>query len=188
MVGQDLSEFTISGSRWFGHKWNAFYLSMVHIPAALSDYPSVLIKLSLRVIIGSGLMVSICLDVWTFFLLVPYFQKWSNADDLDILALITSLIRSVKKVDKLQLDRWPTCAAILKCTSNDGAISYQLQEIVQFKAAKTYFSSMYKDYCSKVSGCIKARLAWSDIQLWFCTCHSRVAESTRWRWSLRSCR
>ena len=36
---------------------------------------------------------------------------------------------------------------------------------VQFEAAKTYFSNMYKDYCSKVSDCIKARLAWSDLQL-----------------------
>ena len=30
---------------------------------------------------------------------------------------------------------------------------------------KIYFTSTYKDYCSKVSNCIKSRLAWSDLQL-----------------------
>ena len=88
-------------------------------------------------------------------------SKVMQSDDLDILAVLTSLLRSVKEVDKLSsthLDRWPTYAAtLLKCTNNDdGAISYQSQELVQFETAKTYFTSTYKDYCSKVSDCIKS--------------------------------
>ena len=35
---------------------------------------------------------------------------------------------------------------------------------MQFEAAKKYIASTYKDYCSKVSNCIKSRLAWSDLQ------------------------
>ena len=56
-------------------------------------------------------------------------SKVLQSDDLDILAVLTSLLRSVKEVDKLSsthLDRWPTYAAtLLKCTNDNGAISYQ---------------------------------------------------------------
>ena len=90
-------------------------------------------------------------------------SKVMQSDDLDILAVLTSLIRSVKEVDKLSsthLDRWPTHAAtLLKCTNNNGAMSYQSQKLVHFHAAKIYFTSTYKNYCSKVSNCIKSRLA-----------------------------
>lgn len=96
-------------------------------------------------------------------------SKVMQSDDLDILAALTSLLRSVKEVDKLSstpLERWPTYAAtLLKCTNNDGAISYQSQVLVQFEAAKALYASKYKDYCSTVSECIKSRLAWSDLQL-----------------------
>ena len=55
-------------------------------------------------------------------------SKVMQSNDLDILAAITSLLRSVKEVDKLSstpLDRWPTYAAtLLKCTENDGATFY----------------------------------------------------------------
>jgi len=77
----------------------------------------------------------------------------------------------MKEVDKLSsthLDRWSTYAATLhKCANNDGAVSYQSQKLVNFDSAKTYFTSTYKNYCSKVSD-FKSRLAWSDLQGYFC--------------------
>ena len=169
-----------SGSRWIGHKWNAMkrvlckYGAYTSHIVALSDDPSVksVDKAKLKGYYRQWTNGKYLLDCAFFVdLLSPctILSKVMQSDDLDILAVLTSLIRSVKEVDKLsstQLHRWPTYATtLLKCTSNDGAISYQLQEIVQFEAAKTYFSSRYKEYCSKVSDCIKARLAWSDLQL-----------------------
>jgi len=64
--------------------------------------------------------------------------KVMQSDDIDILAILISLSRSVKEVDKLSsthLDGWPTYAAtLLNCTNNSGAISYQSQELVKFEA------------------------------------------------------
>ena len=66
-------------------------------------------------------------------------SKVMQSDDLDILTVLTSLLRSVKEVDELSsthLDRWPTYAAtLLKCTNNNGAISYRSQELLQSEAA-----------------------------------------------------
>ena len=85
-----------------------------------------------------------------------YYQKWTNAkyllgcafyvdllvpctilskvmqfDDLDILSTLTSLLKSVKELEKLNstpLDKWPTYASTLsKCTENEGIVCYQLQ-------------------------------------------------------------
>lgn len=92
-----------------------------------------------------------------------------QSDDLDILAALTSLLRFMNDVDKLSstpLDRLPTYATTLqKCTENDSATFYQSQELKQFVTAKAYLISNYKNYCSKVSHCIKSRLAWSDLQM-----------------------
>ena len=52
-------------------------------------------------------------------------SKVMQSDDLDILGVLSSLLRSVKEVDKLSLthlDRLPTYAAtFLKCKNNSGA-------------------------------------------------------------------
>lgn len=169
-----------SGSRWVSHKWNAMkrILSKYgaytgHIAALSEDHsvkPDDRAKLrgyyqqwtNGKYLLGCALFVD---------LLTPctILSKVMQSNDLDILAAITSLLRSVKEVDKLSstpLDRWPTYAAtLLKCTENDGATFYQSQELKQFATAKVYFTSNYKTYCSKVSHCIKSRLAWSDLQM-----------------------
>ena len=168
-----------SGSRWICHKWNAMkcvlskYGAYTSHLAALSEDPTVKsadkakLKGYYRQWINGKYLLGCALFVD---LLTPctILSKVLQSDDLDILPVLTSLLRSVKEVDKLSsthLDRWPTYAAtLLKCTNDNGAISYQSQELVQFEAAKTYFTSTYKDYCSKVSDCIKSRLAWSDLQ------------------------
>ena len=92
-------------------------------------------------------------------------------DDLDILSVLTSLLRSVKEIEKLSmtaLDKWLTYAATLvKCTGNDGAIIYHSQNLKGFVEAKAYFDKNCKEYCSKVNDCLKStgcRLAWSDLR------------------------
>ena len=160
-----------SGSRWISHKWNAMkcvlskYGAYTSHLAALSEDPTVKSadKAKLKGYYRQWINAKYLLGCALFLnLLNPctILSKVMQSDDLDILAVLTSLLRSVKEVDILSsthLDRWPTYAAtLLKCTNNNGAISYQSQELVQFEAAKTYFTSTYKDYCSKVSDCIKS--------------------------------
>ena len=90
-------------------------------------------------------------------------------DDLDILSVLTSLLQSVKEIEKLSttsLDKWSTYAATLvKCTGNDRATIYQSQNLKGFVEAKAYFDRNYKECCSKVNDCLKSRLAWSDLQM-----------------------
>jgi len=96
-------------------------------------------------------------------------SKVMQHDDLDILSVLSSMLRSVKEIEKLSmtsLDKWSTYAATLaKCTVNDGTTTYQSQNLKGFVEAKAYFSNHYREYCSKVNGCLKSRLAWSDLQL-----------------------
>ena len=169
-----------SGSRWITHKWNAMkrvlskYDAYTTHLASLSADPSVnsLDRAKLRgyylkwtnakYLLGCALFVD---------LLTPcsILSKVMQHDDLDILSVLTSLLRSVKEIEKLSstsLDKWSTYAATLvKCTEKDGAIIYQSQDLKGFVEAKTYFSRNYKEYCSKVSDCLKSRLAWSDLQM-----------------------
>ena len=104
-------------------------------------------------------------------LLVPctILSKVMQFDDLDILSTLTSLLKSVRELEKLSstpLDKWPTYASTLsKCTENEGTVCYQLQNLKQFENAKSYFASNYKAYCTKVKSCMKSRLTWSDVQM-----------------------
>ena len=60
-----------------------------------------------------------------------------QCDDLDILSTLTSLLKSVKEVEKLSftpLDKWPTYAStLLKCTENEGNVLYESQKLKNFK-------------------------------------------------------
>ena len=42
---------------------------------------------------------------------------------------------------------------------------YQSQHLKQYDVAKSYFEKHRGSYCSKVSECIKSRLAWTDLEL-----------------------
>ena len=90
-------------------------------------------------------------------------------DDLDILSVLTSLLQSVKEIEKLStmpLSKWSTYLAVLgKCNESDSVTAYQSQGLKKFVEAKMYFEENYKVYCSKVSDCLKSRLAWSDLQM-----------------------
>ena len=66
----------------------------------------------------------------------------------------------------MPLSKWSTYSVVLgKCTESDSATAYQSQGLTKFVEAKMYFEENYKVYCSKVSDCLKSRLAWSDLQM-----------------------
>ena len=104
-------------------------------------------------------------------LLVPcaIFSKVMQRDEVDILCAMTSMIKTVKEINKLgtlPLDRWPTYAATLKkIMLEDSEYVYQCQAIKSFNEAKTMLTSKHKDYCSSITECLKSRLKWSDLDL-----------------------
>ena len=54
--------------------------------------------------------------------------KVMQSDDLDILAVLPSLLRSIKEVEKLSsthLDRWPTYAATVQMTMEPYHINHR---------------------------------------------------------------
>ena len=56
-------------------------------------------------------------------------------------------------------------ASILeKCKGEGGKTVYQCQELKKILAAKTYYESHSKEYCSNIIDSIKARISWSNIQ------------------------
>ena len=169
-----------SGSRWISHKWNAMRRVLskygaytTHI-ARLSQDPSVkavdqaklkgyyLKWTNAKYLLGCALFAD-------FLSPCSILSKVMQSDDLDILAVLSSFLRSVKEIDKLSsssLERWPTyVSTLLKCVETDGAVAYQSQKLKSFLEAKRYFESMYKAYCAKVSDCLKSRLSWSDLEM-----------------------
>lgn len=104
-------------------------------------------------------------------LLLPcsIFSKVMQEDDLDVLGAFTSLLRTVKELNKLSskgLEHWPTYSATLKkLTEENRKTVYQLQALTHVARAKEHYSSNHKQYCPSVTSCLKARLAWSDLQL-----------------------
>lgn len=169
-----------SGSRWISHKLAALkrvlskHGAYTHHLAALSEDSSVksIDRSKLRgyhtkwtegkYIIGCAVFVD---------LLTPcsVFSKVMQSDEVDILAAVTSLLKTMKETEKLRskpLDQWPTYAATMKKISPEGEqMVYQHQEIKKYSEAQTYYQGRSQDYCSKVTECIRSRMAWSDLQL-----------------------
>ena len=42
---------------------------------------------------------------------------------------------------------------------------YQCQELKKLSDAQGYYQDRFQDYCSRVTECIRSRMAWSDLQL-----------------------
>ena len=97
------------------------------------------------------------------------FSKVMQNDEVDILAAVTSLLKTMKETEKLRskpLDQWPTYAATMKKISSEGEEKvYQCQKIKKYSKAQTYYQNRSQDYCSKVNECIRSCMAWSDLQL-----------------------
>ena len=91
-----------------------------------------------------------------------------QSDDLDVLAAFTSLLRTVKEVNKLSskpLDQWPTYAATLqKIILEDEKRVYQCQILRHYDEAIDHYSTHHQEHCTSITSCLKSRLAWSDLQ------------------------
>ena len=142
-----------SGLRWVTHKLSA----MKRVLSKFGAYTSHLTALSEGSSVKSADRAKLrgYLSKWVdakyllgcaFFidLLLPcsIFSKVMQEDDLDVLGAFTSLLRTVKELNKLSskgLEHWPIYAATLKKVTEEN--------------------------CSSVTTCLKARLAWSDLQL-----------------------
>ena len=104
-------------------------------------------------------------------LLLPcsIFSKVMQSDTLDVLSAFTSLLRSVKELNKLgskDLEHWPTYTATRKKITEENEESVcQCQARKRVAQAKEHYSSHYQEYCSSVTTCRKTTLAWSDLQL-----------------------
>ena len=136
-----------SGSRWIGHKWGA----MKRILSKFGAYTNHLATLSEDVTTRPADRSK----------LKGYYKQWVNAkyllgcaafcdllapcmilskvmqyDHLDILQALTSVLQTVKEIEKRSttaLDQWPTYAATVeKCTEEDGKTEYQCQELKKF--------------------------------------------------------
>ena len=169
-----------SGTRWVTHKLSA----MKRIISKFGAYTSHLVALSedsstkaadrakLKGYLKKWLDAKYLLGCAFFVdLLLPcsVFSKSMQSDEVDIVGAMSSLLRTVKEVDKLSscgLERWPTYAATLaKITEEDGKRVYQLQEIKCFAQAKDHFTANFNEFCASVTTCFRTRLAWSDLQL-----------------------
>jgi len=97
------------------------------------------------------------------------FSKVMQADEIDILGALTSLLRTQKEIEKLQslpFSQWPVYSSTLKkITDNNGKKYFQGQELKRFNEAVTYFENHGQEYCLKLRECLRSRLGWSDQQL-----------------------
>lgn len=97
------------------------------------------------------------------------FSKMMQSDEVDILAALTALLKTMKETDKFNsksLDQWPTYGTtIKKITCEHGEMVYQCQELRKFSDAQSYYQNHFQDYCSRVTECIRSRMAWSNLQL-----------------------
>ncbi len=169
-----------SGSRWVGHKFNAMkrilskYGAYTNHLAALSEDPTVKSadQAKLRGYYTKWVNGKYLLGCAVFTdLLAPcaILSKVLQYDQLNIIVALNSILRTVKETEKLSstpLEQWATFAATLKkCTSENGNTIYQCQELKSFASAKAYYETHCAEYCTKVTQCIRRRLAWSDLQL-----------------------
>ena len=108
---------------------------------------------------------AICVD-----LLTPCvsLSKVMQQDNLDILAALTGLVKSVKELEKLEslpLQQWATyVSTVRKCSKEGENTIYQAQQLKNFDAAETHFENHHVEYCTLIKNNIKSRLAWSDLQ------------------------
>ena len=96
------------------------------------------------------------------------FSKVMQYDTLDVLGAFTSLLRTVKEVNKLSsksLEHWPTYSSTLKgITKEDGDKMYQHQHLQYYDQAVQHFTSHSQEYCTSITACLKSRLAWQDLE------------------------
>ena len=169
-----------SGSRWVSHKLSA----MRRILSKYGAYTNHLTALSqdhtvksadraklhgycsrwteAKYLLGCAVFVDVLMPC-------AIFSKVMQSDELDILAALTSLLRTIKETEKLSslpLAQWPVYSATLKKLSQEnGKKVYQCQELKKFSEGQSYYERHYKEFCTQVIECLRSRMAWSDQQV-----------------------
>jgi hypothetical protein len=147
-----------SGSRWVSHKLSA----LKRILSKYGAYSSHLIALSKDSSVKSSdrakfsgycnrwLQAKYLLGCAFFVdILTPcaIFSKIMQSNELDIVAALTSLLRTVKETERLrtsQLNKWPVYSATMKQIKDEnGKNVYQCQEL-------KYFNDLIRSFCDKV--------------------------------------
>ena len=164
-----------SGTRWITHKLSSMkrivsnFGAYAHHLATLSEDSSVksteraklrgyyLKWTHAKYVLGCALFID---------LLTPcsIFSKVMQCDEIDIVAALTSLLKTLREVEKLAskpLHQWATysttCSKFIRqhSTSTDTTeYDYQIQKVKCFNTADEYFIAHYNDYCKGVSQCI----------------------------------
>ena len=174
-----------SGSRWVSHKLNA----MKRVLSKYGAYASHLIALTADSSVKDVDRAKLCgyVSKWidakyllgcAFFvnLLSPcaILSKVLQEDDVDVLEAFTSLLRTVKDINKLSnkpLEQWKTYSTTIKKITITSASSsgkaediYQYQGLRNLTQAKSFYEAKHQEYCTAITACMKSRLAWSDLR------------------------
>ena len=158
-------------SRWVSHKLNAMkrvlskFGEYTNHFALLSGDSSVKVsdKAKLQGFYNKWVDAKYMLGCVLFVhLLLPcaIFSKVMQRDDLDVLGAFTSLLRTVKEINRLSsksLEHWSINTE--KVTNEGGEMLYQYQTLKNFEKPKELYQSHHHEYCSFVIGCLKSRLA-----------------------------
>ena len=172
-----------SGSRWVTHKLNAmkrilskFGAYTNHI-ATLSEDRSVnsVDRAKLKGYHKKWVEAKYVLGCAIFIDLLSPCSMFSRAmqnDEIDILGALTGVLQTLKETNRLGskgIEQWPTYAAtmrkiVLEGEENDSAM-YQCQELKNYSAAASFYTSKHKEYADRIVQCIKSRLSWSDLDL-----------------------
>ena len=81
-------------------------------------------------------------------------------NQLDILAALDCLLRSVKEVEKLESTQAHTCSHGQKCSKEGDSTIKKAQQLKDFDTVQTHFESHHEKYCTLIN---KSRLAWSNL-------------------------
>ena len=92
------------------------------------------------------------------------FSKAMQAEEIDILGALMSLLRSLKEIEKLAglpLSQWPTYASTLAAISSEGngSNTYQGQTLKRFDETQQYFEKHAHEYCLNLKQCLITRLS-----------------------------
>ena len=169
-----------SGSRWVSHKLSA----MRRVLSKYGAYTNHLIALSQDRTVRSTdqaklhgycrqwtnakyvLGCAVFIDVLTP---SSIFSKVMQSDELDIVAGLTSLLRTIKETEKLRslpLAQWPVYSATMKMLKEEnGQKVYQCQELKHFDEAEIYYARHHEEFCTQVTDCLRSRMAWSDQEV-----------------------
>ena len=169
-----------SGSRWVSRKLSAMrrilskYGVYTNHLIALSEDPKVkgTDRAKLRGYCNQWVDAKYLLGCAVFIDVLTHcaiFSKVMQSDELDILAALTSLLRTLKETDKLSslpLAQWPLYSATMKkLEEENGKKGYQLQELKKFSEAEQYYTRHHGEFCTKIRECQRTRMAWSDQQV-----------------------